>query len=230
MFDHVTIRVSDRAVSEQFYAQVLDVLGHAKTNFDEWDDFSLAQGDAPTRRLHIGFRAASRELVDAFWRTGVEAGYRDDGPPGPRPRYTADYYGSFLLDPDGNSAEAVHYEGMRRDGTIDHLWIRVADLGAAKRFYETIAPLAGFSLRADRPSRANFGTGNGSFAVVATARRRRTSTSHFRQQPMPPSTRSTAPQSRRAIWTTALRASARCTTEAITRPSSSIPTATTSRS
>jgi catechol 2,3-dioxygenase-like lactoylglutathione lyase family enzyme len=166
VFDHVTIRVSDRAVSEQVYAQLFDVLGHAKTNVDEWDDFSFAQGDVPTRRLHIGFRATSRELVDAFWRTGVEAGYRDDGPPGPRPQYTPDYYGSFLLDPDGNSVEAVHYDGMRRDGTIDHLWIRVADLAAAKRFYEMIAPLAGFSLRADHPSRANFGTGNGSFAVV----------------------------------------------------------------
>jgi catechol 2,3-dioxygenase-like lactoylglutathione lyase family enzyme len=166
VFDHVTIRVSDRAVSEQFYAPLFDVLGHATTNVDEWDDFSFAQGDVPTRRLHIGFRATSRELVDAFWRTGVEAGYRDDGPPGPRPQYTPDYYGSFLLDPDGNSVEAVHYDGMRRDGTIDHLWIRVADLAAAKRFYETIAPLAGFSLRADRPSWANFGTGNGSFAVV----------------------------------------------------------------
>jgi catechol 2,3-dioxygenase-like lactoylglutathione lyase family enzyme len=170
VFDHVAIRVSDRATSERFYATLLNVLGHAKTHagddFDEWDDFSLAEGAPPTRGLHIGFRAASRELVDEFWHVGVGAGYRDDGPPGPRPQYTRDYYGSFLLDPDGNSAEAVHYDGMRRDGTIDHLWIRVADLGRAKGFYEAIAPHTGFALRGDRPDRAHFGAGNGSFAVV----------------------------------------------------------------
>jgi catechol 2,3-dioxygenase-like lactoylglutathione lyase family enzyme len=170
VFDHVTIRVSDRSASERFYATVLDVLGHAKTHdrgdFDEWDDFSLTHDRPPTRGLHIGFRAPSREHVDEFWRVGVEAGYRDDGPPGPRPQYTPDYYGSFLLDPDGNSAEAVHHGGMRRDGVIDHLWIRVADLDAATRFYETIGPHAGFGLRSVLPDRAHFGAGNGSFAVV----------------------------------------------------------------
>jgi catechol 2,3-dioxygenase-like lactoylglutathione lyase family enzyme len=171
VFDHVTIRVSDRAASERFYATLLDVLGHAKTHdggdFDEWDDFSLMHGGPPTRGLHTGFRAPSREHVDEFWRVGVEAGYPDDGQPGPRPQYSPDYYGAFLLDPDGNSTEAVHREGMRRDGVIDHLWIRVADLEAAKRFYETIGPHAGFGLRGDLPDRAHFGAGNGSFAVVA---------------------------------------------------------------
>ena len=51
----------------------------------------------------------SRAHVDEFWRAGTEAGYRDDGAPGPRPQYSPDYYGGFLLDPDGNSAEAVHH-------------------------------------------------------------------------------------------------------------------------
>ena len=48
--------------------------------------------------------------MDAFWQAGIEAGYRDDGAPGPRAVYGPDYYGGFLLDPDGNSAEAVHTE------------------------------------------------------------------------------------------------------------------------
>jgi hypothetical protein len=42
----------------------------------------------------------SRERVDAFWHAGIEAGHRDDGAPGPRPQYSKDYYGTFLLDPD----------------------------------------------------------------------------------------------------------------------------------
>ena len=76
----------------------------------------------------------------------------------PRPEYSADYYGSFLLDPDGNSAEAVHRAGMRREGVIDHLWIRVADLERAKRFYETVASYPGFVLRGVLPAGAHFGT------------------------------------------------------------------------
>ena len=152
MFDHVAIRVSDRQASERFYLTTLQTLGigqdHSLPDFAEWQDFSLAQAacpDAVTRRLHLGFVAASRSHVDDFWRAGVAAGYRDDGPPGPRPQYRDEYYGSFLLDPDGNSAEAVHHDLLRSGGVIDHLWIRVADLAAAKRFYETAAPHAGLS-------------------------------------------------------------------------------------
>jgi catechol 2,3-dioxygenase-like lactoylglutathione lyase family enzyme len=85
-------------------------------------------------------------VLGAFWRAGVDAGYRDDGSPGPRPQYTADYYGAFLLDPDGNSAEAVHHGGLRRGGTIDHLWVRVADVAAARRSYEAVAARAGLRL------------------------------------------------------------------------------------
>jgi catechol 2,3-dioxygenase-like lactoylglutathione lyase family enzyme len=173
LFDHVTIRASDREASERFYETVLRALGieQAKSGgyYAEWDDFSLAQasGEKPvTRRLHIGFSAPSRELVDEFWRAGTDAGYRDDGAPGPRPQYGEDYYGGFLLDPDGNSAEAVHHGSARTDGRIDHLWIRVADVATAKRFYETVAPCAGFRLRRDLPERAQFTGIAGSFSVV----------------------------------------------------------------
>jgi catechol 2,3-dioxygenase-like lactoylglutathione lyase family enzyme len=174
VFDHVTIRVSDRGASERFYDTVLQTLGIEKTssrkNGAEWDDFSLsaAETDEPaTRRLHIGFVAPSRSEVDDFWRAGTEAGFRSDGEPGPRPEYGETYYGSFLLDPDGNSAEAVHHDNLRRGGNVDHLWIRVADVAASKRFYEVVAPHARFRLKHDSPSRAQFTTGNGSFSVVA---------------------------------------------------------------
>jgi catechol 2,3-dioxygenase-like lactoylglutathione lyase family enzyme len=176
MFDHVTIRVSDREASERFYEAVLRTLGVAKTYADgylaEWDDFSLspAEADKPvTRRLHVGFVAPSRARVDEFWRVGREAGFRDDGAPGPRPEYGGDYYGGFLLDPDGNSAEAVHHGSLRQDGVVDHVWMRVVDVAEAKRFYEAVAPHAGFRLDHDSPDRAQFTTGNGSFSVVSGA-------------------------------------------------------------
>ena len=173
MFDHVTIRVSDRDASERFYDTVLGTLSIQKTyRHDygaEWSDFSLsaARADRPlTQRLHIAFIAPSREHVDAFWRAGTAAGYRDDGPPGPRPQYGADYYGGFLLDPDGNSAEAVHH-GEPRVGPIDHAWIRVRDVPAAKRFFETIAPFAGLRVGSDEPECTQFVGSDGSFSIVA---------------------------------------------------------------
>ena len=174
MFDHVTIRVTDRGASERFYDTVLQTLGIEPTavteQYAEWDDFSLsaASEEHPvTRGLHLAFVAPTREHVDEFWRAGTEAGYRDDGAPGPRPQYRADYYGGFLLDPDGNSAEAVHHDVVREPGWIDHLWIRVADVEAAKAFYELVAPHAGFRLRHESPDRAAFVGEGGSFSLVS---------------------------------------------------------------
>lgn len=175
MFDHVTIRVADRAASERFYDTVLATLGlertHASAEFVEWGDFGLAAATAEkpaTARLHVAFTAGSREAVDAFWRAGVEAGYASDGEPGPRPRYSASYYGGFLLDPDGNSAEAVHHDEVALRGMVDHLWIRVADVAAATRFYELAAPHAGYELRrrAADPERTQFARPTGSVSVV----------------------------------------------------------------
>jgi catechol 2,3-dioxygenase-like lactoylglutathione lyase family enzyme len=173
MFDHVTIRVTDRTASERFYETVLTPLGTEKTyrtgTFSEWRDFLLTAADdtqPPTRRLHVAFVAPSPEQVDEFWRAGTDAGYRDDGPPGPRPEYRSDYYGAFLLDPDGNSVEAVNHGALRRGGVIDHLWIRVADVAATKRFYETVAPHAGLRLRDETADRVQFAGTSGSFSLV----------------------------------------------------------------
>ena len=165
MFDHVGIRVSDRAATERFYRTVLDAIGIAPTHvgeeYTEWNDFALGEagGERPvTRRLHIGFAAPSREAVDAFHAAGLAAGYRDDGAPGPRPQYGPDYYGGFLLDPDGNSAEAVHHDDLPREANVDHLWLRVADLEAAVAFYDTIAPHAALTRgnRGSDPRRRQF--------------------------------------------------------------------------
>jgi catechol 2,3-dioxygenase-like lactoylglutathione lyase family enzyme len=174
VFDHVTIRASDRAAAERFYETVLRTLGieqtHSGEEFAEWDDFSLAAADGEhpvTRRLHIGFAAPSRQHVDEFWRAGTATGYRDDGAPGPRPQYSDDYYGAFLLDPDGNSAEAAHHESLREGGVIDHLWIRVSDLDDSTHFYETVGPAAGFRVGSELADRTRFAYISGSFSVVA---------------------------------------------------------------
>jgi catechol 2,3-dioxygenase-like lactoylglutathione lyase family enzyme len=176
VFDHVTIRASDREASERFYTLVLRTIGIEPTqtdaDFPEWDDFSLAAANDEkpvTRGLHAAFVAPSRADVDEFWRIGTGAGYRDDGAPGPRPQYGESYYGAFLLDPDGNSAEAVHHDRVRTDGHIDHLWMRVADVEQSKHFYELVGAHAGFGLRRSTPHRAQFVGSSGSFSVVAGA-------------------------------------------------------------
>jgi catechol 2,3-dioxygenase-like lactoylglutathione lyase family enzyme len=179
VFDHVGLAVSDLAASERFYRTVLSALGaepdHADAGLVEWDDWAIGPTDREhpvARGLHVGFRAPSREAVDAFWRAGIDAGYRDDGAPGPRTVYGPDYYGGFLLDPDGNSVEAVHTErgGLEPDGHVDHLWIRVRDLAAAKRFYTTIAPYAGLRIGAGATDRVQVLGEDFSFSLVDDGR------------------------------------------------------------
>lgn len=174
MFDHVTIRVADRTRSEPFFLEILETLGvdqtYSTNAFAEWRDFSLTEGDAdhpPTKNIHIGFVAPTRQQVDAFWEVGLANGGVDDGAPGPRPQYIDDYYGAFLRDPDGNSVEAVHHGGHGHEAVIGHVWMRVADVAASAAFYKTIAPAAGLELAHDAPDRATFRCGGGaSFTLV----------------------------------------------------------------
>jgi catechol 2,3-dioxygenase-like lactoylglutathione lyase family enzyme len=138
----------------------------------EWGDFSIAEADPkrpPTEGLHLAFSADSQELVDSWWRGMTEDGYRSDGAPGPRPQYRPDYYGAFILDVQGNSVEAVTHAGARERarGLIDHLWIRVGDLAASTRFYETVAPQTGFRPRHETGDRATFVGEDGSFTLVS---------------------------------------------------------------
>jgi catechol 2,3-dioxygenase-like lactoylglutathione lyase family enzyme len=110
MFDHVEVPVSDLAESKRFYATVLEPLG-LEVTYDGDERIELGALSlvprAPQERLHLAFIAETREAVDAFHAAGVEAGYRDNGPPGLRD-YASDYYAAYLLDPDGHSIEAVH--------------------------------------------------------------------------------------------------------------------------
>ena len=179
MFDHVVAAVSDFPASERFYRTVLSVLGvepsHADAGVVEWEDWVVGPADREhpvTHGLHVGFRARDRAQVDAFWQAGVDAGYRDDGEPGPRAQYGATCYGGFLLDPDGNSVEAVHgaREDAGPDGRVDHLWIRVRDLQASRRFYTTIAPHAGLRLTHDEPDRVQLSGADYSLSLVRDER------------------------------------------------------------
>ena len=125
MIDHVLISVSDIKVSKAFYKKALVPLGYkpspeftcdttkTKTVAFAGDhlDFMIAQGPLVMPPNHIAFRAASRALVIAFYRAAISAGGRDFGRPKFYSEYHKDYFGAFMLDPDGHNIEAVCHDG-----------------------------------------------------------------------------------------------------------------------
>lgn len=126
MIDHTGVSVSDFARSKAFYQQALAPLGYVLmmefpasvtggtdvAGFGEppKPDFWISRGTPNQPPIHIAFRAASRALVDAFYQAAMAAGGRDNGAPGLRPHYHPDYYGAFVLDPDGHNVEAVCHD------------------------------------------------------------------------------------------------------------------------
>lgn len=121
MLDHMGFAVADYARSKAFYEKALAPLGFAlliepmgqaagfgkdgKPSF--WIE---AQGRPVQGRLHVAFVAKNRELVDAFYAAAIAAGATDNGAPGVRDVYHPNYYGAYVLDPDGNNIEAVCHE------------------------------------------------------------------------------------------------------------------------
>jgi len=98
----------DRALKplgiERLYADGESFAGYGR---DRKAFFWIGQRAAVASGAHIAFAAPDRASVDAFYAAALAAGGRDNGPPGLRPRYHRDYYGAFVLDPDGHNIEAV---------------------------------------------------------------------------------------------------------------------------
>jgi catechol 2,3-dioxygenase-like lactoylglutathione lyase family enzyme len=116
MIDHSGVSVSDVARSKAFYRAALAPLGYTMLmEFEQFagfgvapkPDFWIGQDKPNVPPIHIAFRAESRAQVDAFYRAAMGAGGKDNGAPGLRPQYHPDYYGAFVLDPDGHNIEAV---------------------------------------------------------------------------------------------------------------------------
>ena len=121
MLDHMGFAVSDYGRSRAFYEKTLAPLGFVlvkepmgqAAGFGQDGKASFwieAQGRPVQGRLHVAFEAKSRQLVDAFHAAAIEAGGADNGAPGVRDIYHPDYYGAYVLDPDGNNIEAVCHE------------------------------------------------------------------------------------------------------------------------
>jgi catechol 2,3-dioxygenase-like lactoylglutathione lyase family enzyme len=117
MIDHVGFGVSDYQRSKAFYEQALAPLGitllmevkrqAAGFGRDGKPFFWIEMNRPSVTEVHVAFDADDRPTVDAFHRAGLEAGGADNGAPGVREIYHPDYYGAYILDPDGNNIEAV---------------------------------------------------------------------------------------------------------------------------
>jgi catechol 2,3-dioxygenase-like lactoylglutathione lyase family enzyme len=117
MLDHVTIGVTNTERSLAFYDRALRPLGITRLYADgerfagygvsSKAFFWIGVRDTPQTGSHIAFAAQDRATVDRFYDEAIAAGGRDNGRPGIRPHYHPDYYGAFVLDPDGHNVEAV---------------------------------------------------------------------------------------------------------------------------
>lgn len=123
MLDHIGLTVADYGRSRAFFDAALKPLGvgvmmevtaeqtggHAHCGYgaDMKPYFWFGTGGPPTAGVHVAFAAKDRATVDAFYAAAMAAGGRDNGPPGIRAHYHPNYYGAFVLDPDGHNVEAV---------------------------------------------------------------------------------------------------------------------------
>ena len=119
MFDHVVFGVSDYAASKAFYLEALEPLGVAvvlegplglEISADGKSSLCIVQTEEKPAHLHLAFRAENRKQVEAFHRAALAAGGKDNGAPGLRPNYHANYYAAFVIDPDGHNIEVVCHE------------------------------------------------------------------------------------------------------------------------
>lgn len=122
MIDHMGVRTGQLAAAQRFYDAAFAALGggmryqvpmtytagRAVMGYGrDRPQFWLNEGTTASEAQHVAFTARNRAEVAAFYHAALAAGGRDNGAPGLRPQYHPDYYGAFVLDPDGNNIEAV---------------------------------------------------------------------------------------------------------------------------
>ena len=118
MFDHVVFGVSDYAAARDFFIKALEPLGvvvvsEGPLGIELCRPDSKAslcirlKPEAQPAHLHLAFTASTRQQVESFYRAALSAGAKDNGPPGLRPQYHANYYAAFVIGPDGHNIEAV---------------------------------------------------------------------------------------------------------------------------
>jgi len=163
MFTHFTLGTNDRPRAEAFYAAVMPLLGLKLVKSVEAFFAYGADEQAPpwlvinppfdalpatwSNGFHIALRAKDEAAVRGFHAAALAAGGRDEGPPGLRAAYAADYFAAYVRDPDGNKLQAVHYRDGRRAGpcgdVVSHITLGSNDLERSTAFYEGLLAVLG---------------------------------------------------------------------------------------
>jgi len=116
IIDHIGLEVTDYPKSKAFYVQalaplgigiIMEVEGFVGIGREGKPEFWFSASSAAPRKIHVAFTAANRAQVRAFHEAALAAAGRDNVAPGIRALYHPNYYGAFVLDPDGNNIEAV---------------------------------------------------------------------------------------------------------------------------
>jgi catechol 2,3-dioxygenase-like lactoylglutathione lyase family enzyme len=116
VIDHVVLNVRDYEASKRFYVEALRPMGYevilefermAGLGSEGKPELWIGERDEPSANVHVALASPDRHTVDEFYSAALSAGGRDNGSPGLRPHYHEQYYGAFVLDPDGNNIEAV---------------------------------------------------------------------------------------------------------------------------
>jgi catechol 2,3-dioxygenase-like lactoylglutathione lyase family enzyme len=116
IIDHIGLTVSDYEKSKSFFSSalaplgielVIEIGGYAGFGRGGKPEFWLDSSGATQRPMHIAFDAANRSQVKAFYAAAMAAGGTDNGPPGIRELYHPNYFGAFVIGPDGHNVEAV---------------------------------------------------------------------------------------------------------------------------
>ena len=120
MYDHIGLKVKNMDASVRFYTAALAPLGYVLgpkgdgyAGFGPKDTPGLwlhAHKGANPTGAHVAFKAPDRAAVERFYAEALKAGGKDNGKPGLRTDYSPDYYGAFVIDPDGNNVEAVCFK------------------------------------------------------------------------------------------------------------------------
>jgi catechol 2,3-dioxygenase-like lactoylglutathione lyase family enzyme len=116
VIDHVVLNVREYEASKRFYVEALTPLGYevlleleqmAGLGREGKPELWIGQRGEPSAHVHVALASPDRRKVDEFYDAALAAGGRDNGKPGLRPIYHEQYYGAYVLDPDGNNIEAV---------------------------------------------------------------------------------------------------------------------------
>ena len=127
ILDHIGLSVSDHASSQAFFSRALAPLGITLVlEVEGWSGFGrngrpqfwFGPAEKAQKPMHIAFAAETRAQVRRFYEAALLAGARDNGPPGIRTIYHPNYYGAFVIGPDGHNIEAVCHAAEPADNPL----------------------------------------------------------------------------------------------------------------